>query len=98
MPVESAADRLAFLDTDEHGVTATWGAASVPGIFDNEFTAIDGLGLPVAVDSAMPRFTCRTADVDGITGGDPVTINGTGYTVRSVQPDGTGMTVLVLSE
>ena len=34
----------------------------------------------------------RTTDAEGLTEGDTVTIRGTDYTVRRLEPDGTGMT------
>ena len=46
MPVESAADRLIFLDVDDFGATASYtvqggSAANITGIFDNEFIEVD---------------------------------------------------------
>lgn len=98
MAVESAADRLAFLSADEFGATATIGGTSVSGILDTESAEIDfGDGLVDHV-AAMPRFECRSADVSGVAQGDEVTISGTTYTVADIRADGTGMTVLHLSE
>jgi len=100
MSVESAADRLAFFDVDEHAVDATHtpagGAArAVPGIFDNEYVTVFD-GEDASVESSGPVFMCRTADVSAAAHGDTLAISGTVYTVRGVQPDGTGMTTLRL--
>lgn len=86
-------DLTQFFDPDEFGVSATIGAATVSGIFDNQF-----LGAPgeAAVASATPTFTCRTADVSSVTSGTTLVISSITYTVVGVHPDGTGVTVLVL--
>jgi len=65
MAVESAADRAIFVSANDFGVTATIGAASVNGIFDNDFVEVDaGGGVPFAVQ--QPRFLARTADVSAV--------------------------------
>lgn len=100
MAVESATDRAVFVDIDDFGTAATYTpsgglAATVNGIFDNEFIEVDaGGGVGVALN--QPRFHCRTADVSSAAEGDAITIGGVSYTVRIVQDDGTGMTVLIL--
>lgn len=100
MAVESATDRAVFVDIDDFGTAATYtpsggSAATVNGIFDNEFIEVDaGGGVGVALN--QPRFHCRTADVSSAAEGDAITISGVAYTVRIVQDDGTGMTVLIL--
>lgn len=95
MAVESADDRAIFLAVDDFGVAATIGGATVNGIFDNDFIEVEtGAGVGVALQ--QPRFTCRTADVSGVVEGTSATISGVSYTVRIVQPDGTGMTDLIL--
>jgi len=97
MAVESADDRAIFVGIDDFGVAATFNAATVNGIFDNEFVEVDaGGGVGFALQ--QPRFVCRTADVSAAAEGDTITINATGYTIRIVQDDGTGMTTLVLEK
>lgn len=104
MAVESADDRLVFLDADEFGVEATFAGLADPvvGVFDAEyFGDLEGVA-GVAIETTQPVFRCRSADVASIANGAAVTIpvNGadTAYTVTSKQPDGTGMTVLLLQE
>lgn len=96
MAVESDADRLAFFDTDDFAVNATIEGVDVPGIFDDAY--IDPLGIA----STEPMFHCRTSDLAAITPAvardTAATINGTGYTVQNIEPDGTGMTLLKLNE
>jgi hypothetical protein len=100
MAVESAADRLSFLDADEFGVTASYvhdgGAAiEVSGIFDAEHQML-GLG-DGDIASVGPEFNCREADLPaGYGDGDEITVNAVLYFVRHPEPDGTGMVKLRL--
>ena len=102
MAVESAADRAIFLDVDDFGSAATYtpnggSAATVNGIFDNDFVEVDaGGGVGIALQ--QPRFVCRTADVSTASEGDAIIISAVNYTIRIVQDDGTGMTTLVLEK
>lgn len=104
MAIETAADRLTFLDADEFGVEAVFAGLADPvaGIFDAEyFGDLDGLGGAV-VETTQPVFRCRAADVASIANGAALTIPvdgaDTAFTVTSKQPDGTGMIVLLLQE
>lgn len=90
----------AFFRLNGHGVAATYTRAGVAkqitGIFDRDYFAAD-MGGRVAVSSSQPRFTCASAALpSGAGNGDTLAINGTTYTVRVVEPDGTGVTQLVL--
>ena len=102
MAVESATDRAIFVNVDDFGVAATYtpsgGASStVNGIFDNDFIEVDaGGGVGVALQ--QPRFHCRTADVSSASEGDALVVSGVNYTIRIVQDDGTGMTMLILEK
>ena len=102
MAVESAADRLIFLDVDDFGTTASYtvqggSAVDISGIFDNEFIEVDAGGT-VGVAIQQPIFLFRTSAVSSATDGDAITILGVAYTIRIVQDDGTGMTTLVLEK
>ena len=76
-----------FADFD---VPCTLGAATFAVIFDAAY--VDPLGIA----GTEPRATCISADVSTATLGTAITIGGKAYTVRDKQPDGTGMTVLLL--
>lgn len=92
MPVESAADRLSMLEDWDTGLYNA--STTISGIFDNEY-----IGVPsgdIDVESASPAFTCQTSDVPSADHGDTLVVNSVTYTVRGVQPDGTGITVLLL--
>lgn len=46
-----------------------------------------------------PQLTVRDADAVGVARGDVVTVDGQGaYSVVSIEPDGTGLTTLVLRQ
>ena len=93
MSVETAADRSAMLN--DYGTTVTKADTSTStGIFDNDFLAVD---LDESeVESTEPTLLARTADVPNLAHGDSLTISSTSYTVRGIQPDGTGMTQIML--
>ena len=94
MSVETAADRTAMLDANGTTVTKTE-ASTLTAIFDNDFLAVD---LDESeVESTEPTLLARTADVSGLAHGDSLTISAVSYTVRGIQPDGTGMTQIMLS-
>ena len=103
MAIEGATERAVFFDTDDFATassyTPTGGSAStVNGIFDNEFFEVDPLS-GVGVVSAQPRFICAMADLpSGAVSGDAITVDSTAYTVRVIQPEGTGVTTLVLEK
>jgi len=94
MSVETAADRTAMLA--DYGSTVTKADASTfVAIFDNDFLAVDV--DESEVESSEPTLLARTADVSSLTHGDTLTISAVSYTVRGIQPDGTGMTQIMLS-
>lgn len=105
MPVETDADRAAFLSADEFGAEAIYtpegGAASnpIPGIFDRPSIGV-GINDVGAVD-ARPTFCCRAAALPAGADADAedrldVTGDGT-FKVFSIEPDGTGMVLLRLA-
>jgi hypothetical protein len=104
MAVESAADRLIFLSADDFGVEASYtpvaggAAATIRGIFDAAFTAVD-LSLDVPVTSVGPQIIVRSADLSsGGRHGDTFVIAAATYKARDVQPDGTGLTTVRLEK
>jgi hypothetical protein len=103
MAVETDIERAIFVDIDDFAVAATYvksggGTSTVNGIFDNEYFGADAQAGVLFV-SAQPRFLIRSSDLPtGATFGDTITISAIAYTVRVIQPDGTGMTTLVLEK
>lgn len=100
MAVESAADLAAFFDSDDFGVAATYTPNGYPhpssksrtvnGIFDREFAVVGD------VESFAPVFLCAGSDVSDVTHGASLRVEEDDYKVRGIEPDGTGMTRLVL--
>ena len=96
MAVESAADRAAFFDVDDFGVAGNYNSGTtVNGIFDNEYYGA-AEGGEVSLESSNPAFLCRSADVPSAAHSDTLVGNSASYVVIGVQPDGTGMTALIL--
>ena len=96
--VETAADRLAMLI--DFGVDITYtrqggSAATIKGIFDNDYNEVDAGGM-VGFAIQQPRLVCRTSDLSLASEGDTFVISGTTYLSRVIQDDGTGMTNVVL--
>jgi hypothetical protein len=109
MPVETAADRAAFVSIADFGVAASYthGAttATVAGIFDATAALVadgDGLGGDFAgpgVLTSRPALTVTAASLPAGAGeGDAVTVEGVDYQVAEFRPDGTGMVVLILEK
>ena len=87
--VETLAD---FLDTDDFAITATIGASSVDGIFNNGYEESFGMAA-----GSKPSFLCKVADLPALTlGTTTAVINSITYTVQENQPDGFGLTTLML--
>lgn len=64
---------------------------SAEGIFDAPSAEAFGL-----VSGRARSFTGKTTDLSAVTVGSTLTIGGTAYTVAGLEPDGTGMTRVVL--
>ena len=50
------------------------------------------------VDGTQPVVTCRSSDVSGIDTDDTITIDSVAYNIVNIQPDGTGVTILILQD
>lgn len=81
-----------FFSTDDFAVAATYDGSTVNGIFDHEYVEVEN------VEGERPVFLCASSDVSGAAHGESITIEGTAYTIAGIQPDGTGLTLLILSE
>lgn len=101
MAFDFASDLDAIFDTDEYAQTVTYirqgyASAQIPVIFDNEYSVTLGVGEP-GMGVPSPQALCKTADVANASRGDTFVVGGTTYYVQEVQPDGTGITTLILS-
>ena len=105
MAVETATDRAAFVNPDEFGLEAVWTpageeAASLNAVFDEASeTRFAGPG----VDVVAPMIVVRTADIPenaaaGEYSGDRILISGRTFIPRTIEPDGTGMSRVLLEE
>lgn len=70
---------------------ATIGAATVTVIFDN--AAADPFGI---VAGTHPEALAISTEVASVAVGDTITLRSITYTVAEIQPDGTGLTRLML--
>lgn len=101
MAIESAADRAAFFDPDEFGSEITWlqddvAVATLYGLLQRPSLrdAFGGGGEVIRETS----LTCREADLpSGAARGDVISSDAGDFTVQTIEPDGAGMVVLMLS-
>ncbi len=85
-----------FLNSDEFAVDVTYNSATIQGIFDDEFTsAVEG---EMGIESSVPQVLVKTSDVPNVAHNETMTINSVVYNVIGIQPDGTGMTLILLSQ
>lgn len=88
-----AEDLDVFLDTDEFAVPAVLpGAVTVNVIFDNQYAS------PFDISASRPSCLGKSSDLDSLLFGAEIAVDGVDYVVRSVEPDGTGMTRLLLEK
>jgi hypothetical protein len=69
---------------------------TIAAIYDAPFQPITIEG--VVYQSSQPKVACKTDDVLDATNNSTVNVRGTSYNVIAVEPDGTGLTVLILSK
>ena len=75
----------------DFGVAATLDGSAVLGIFDRDYAqAFDGMA------TTQPMFTASSTALAAATTASILVVAGTSYRVRSVQADGTGVTMLLL--
>ncbi len=92
-------DLSEFFDDDEFATGAFFktstGTMAVTGIFDNAYLLAET--GEVDLETTQPRFTCKAVDVLLVEREQEVTIDGQLFSVLTVEPDGTGMAVVVLA-
>ena len=74
-------------------VTATIGVVDVDAIFDAAYASAFDLSM-----GTKPVLRYAASDVLNVVPGTPVAVGGLYYTVAEVQPDGTGLVLLVLEK
>ena len=85
-------DHSEFLVEDDFAVPASVGGSSVSVVFDHGYVEVAG------VQGEFPVVLGDDDDLSSVSVGDALIVNNTFYTVRVLQPDGTGMRTLVLEE
>jgi hypothetical protein len=53
-------------------------------------------GGQMGIMSTSPELVAKTSDLATVANGQTITINAVAYTVRAIEPDGTGMTRITL--
>lgn len=98
MGIESAADRAVFLETAGFGVEVTVNAVTFNAIMDQAFQAIDLGGVGIAGTRLL--FIARDEDISSSSTavGSTALIASVNYTVVEIEPDGTGMTSVILDK
>lgn len=68
----------------------------IKGIFDSDYA--NPVAGELNLDSSNYTLTCITSEISSIKKGDFVEVDDISYEIVHIQPDGTGMTTLVLSD
>lgn len=98
MSVESADDLLDMIQAlggiDADTVTVTYSGGSFSAIFERPFVEVPG--GEVGVESRQPVLVARTSDVSALAKDATLTVQSVAYKLRRAEPDGTGVTRLIL--
>jgi hypothetical protein len=94
MTIDFDDDLNEMLDEDDHADIATHDGHRIPGIFNRAFYMQDA--GDVGVESSEPVFSTQDCYTDQIQHRDTITISNRDYSVVSKQPDGKGLTRLIL--
>lgn len=90
-----AEDLAVFMNASEFGATTcTLNGAAVAAIFDAAY-ALSTVG-PYGMAGTQPVLTLATASVPATPVGATAVVNGATYTVAAHEPDGTGISRLML--
>jgi hypothetical protein len=94
-------DFSVFFDDNGFGVDFAYtpkvgNAISATGIFDAAYFGAEG--AEVTVTSSQPRIVYQTSLIPEPLYGDAITVNDEDYTIVGIQPDGTGITTLILEK
>lgn len=87
-------DLSVFFDATEFADAVTLGGVAVSAIFDNGYS-LGSVGLQ-GMASTQPSLTLPTASVPANPVGLPVEVGGLSYLVAGHEPDGTGISRLLL--
>jgi hypothetical protein len=85
-----------FFNNSEFAVDVTYNAATIQGIFNDAFDA--AVESEVGIESSVPQVKVRSSDVVAAVHNETMTINSVVYNIIGLNPDGTGITVVLLSQ
>lgn len=71
-------------------------AATITAIFDESQEIVNVQSGEII--SAGPALTCKSTDVSSMVKGNSVTVNSVTYKIKGILDDGTGITILQLTE
>ena len=94
MALDFDEDLKEMLSEDEHGVAYEYRGGTFEGIFNEEFLSQD-VGR-AGMESTTPVLYARSVDISGIEHEEVIQLKGRTFQVVGNQPDGTGLTMLVL--
>jgi hypothetical protein len=101
IPSGSVYDVNVFFESDfaeDAEYTPSGGAGvDIKVVFDEAYQATT-IGKDLAYSNANPSVLCKSVDVETATEGDTLIIADVTYYVIAVEPEGTGITRLVLSK
>lgn len=85
-----------FCNATQTSAVFTHGAivATINVIFDNEFAVMGVIGI----EEAQPQAVCKTSDVSTAVHNDTLVIGSVTYYIKEIEPDGFGITTLILSK
>ena len=89
-------DLSAYINVAEFATACTINGAPVSAIFDAAY-ALGSVGA-YGMESSQPMLTLATADVPASPVGQPAVVNGVNYLVTAHEPDGTGISRLLLEK
>jgi hypothetical protein len=84
-----------FFNTNHFATEVTIGSSTIKGIFDNMHYGVDSPSY-FEVSTSEPVLTVKSSDITTLQRGDSVTINSQAYRVHDIQPDGTGISRVLL--
>lgn len=89
-------DLSAFMNVAEFATTVTLAGVPVSAIFDSAY-ALGSVG-EYGMASSQPMLTLATADVPAAPIGQAVVVNGVNYLVTAHEPDGLGISRLLMGK
>lgn len=82
-----------FFTTAGFGTSVTWSGGEVlVGIFDNDY--VEEFGM----EGRRPVLHCKTSEAGNVALNETATISGASYKLIRKEPDGTGVTLMILEK